>query len=193
MKRPPRYDLPKAAPGPLRLVQLYVNTTDHEQRELLSSPGELRSWLEELGLFLDEEPPSPADLRRALSVREALRALLEANNTGGGSSEALATLAKAAGRAKLSIEFEEDGARLVSRARGTDGALGRILIVAFTAMADGSWARLKACRNCRWAFYDYSRNRAASWCSMALCGNRRKTRLYRRRRREDRQVDTGIS
>jgi predicted RNA-binding Zn ribbon-like protein len=51
-------------------------------------------------------------------------------------------------------------------------------------MVDGSWSRLKACRNhgCRWAFYDYSRNRSASWCSMQLCGNRTKTRTYRRRR-----------
>jgi predicted RNA-binding Zn ribbon-like protein len=51
-------------------------------------------------------------------------------------------------------------------------------------MADGSWSRLKTCRNhgCRWVFYDLSKNRSASWCSMQLCGNRRKTRVYRARR-----------
>jgi predicted RNA-binding Zn ribbon-like protein len=50
-------------------------------------------------------------------------------------------------------------------------------------MTDGTWKRLKACRNhgCRWAFYDYSKNRSGSWCSMQLCGNRTKTRSYRRR------------
>jgi predicted RNA-binding Zn ribbon-like protein len=48
-------------------------------------------------------------------------------------------------------------------------------------MLDGSWSRLKACRQCGWAFYDYSRNRSGSWCSMQLCGNRTKTRAYRRR------------
>ena len=51
-----------------------------------------------------------------------------------------------------------------------------------TAMLDGSWERLKACRNCHWSFYDYSPNRSATWCSMQLCGNRKKTRAYRRRR-----------
>ncbi len=71
---------------------------------------------------------------------------------------------------------------LVPRGRGLDAALGRILAVALTAMLDGSWPRLKACRNCRWAFHDYSRNRSASWCSMAICGNRSKTRAYRRRK-----------
>jgi len=43
-----------------------------------------------------------------------------------------------------------------------------------------------ACRNCHWSFYDYSPNRSATWCSMQLCGNRKKTRDYRRRRRNDR-------
>jgi predicted RNA-binding Zn ribbon-like protein len=33
------------------------------------------------------------------------------------------------------------------------------------------------------SFYDYSPNRSAAWCSMQLCGNRAKTRAYRRRRR----------
>jgi predicted RNA-binding Zn ribbon-like protein len=50
-------------------------------------------------------------------------------------------------------------------------------------MSDGSWSRLKCCRNhdCRWSFYDYSKNRSATWCSMQICGNRTKTRAYRQR------------
>jgi predicted RNA-binding Zn ribbon-like protein len=48
-------------------------------------------------------------------------------------------------------------------------------------MLDGTWERLKACRNCYWSFYDYSPNRSATWCSMQICGNRQKTRAYRRR------------
>ena len=68
-RRPPQYDLPKAAPGPLRLVQVLVNTTDGEQRELLSE------WLEERGVA-----PRPPALERAREVREALRELLIANN-----------------------------------------------------------------------------------------------------------------
>jgi predicted RNA-binding Zn ribbon-like protein len=49
-------------------------------------------------------------------------------------------------------------------------------------MLDGTWGRLKACRNCHWSFYDRSPNRSATWCSMQLCGNRTKTRAYRRRK-----------
>ena len=91
-------------------------------------------------------------------------------------------LERAADAARLSLDLS--GPSLVPRARGVDGALGRVLAVVYGAMRDGSFARLKACRNhdCRWAFYDYSKNRSASWCSMQLCGNRTKTRAYRRRR-----------
>jgi predicted RNA-binding Zn ribbon-like protein len=189
VKKPPRYDLPKAAPSSLRLVQAYVNTTDHERLEALSSPTDLKDWLSRHGLLADAPAPGASDLRRALEVREALRVLLQVNNVRAGSQvasatldEAFATLDEAATRALPSLEFGEGGARLVSRAPGTNGALGRLLILVSAAMIDGSWSRLKACRNCRWIFYDYSRNRSATWCSMVLCGNRQKTRLYRSRR-----------
>jgi predicted RNA-binding Zn ribbon-like protein len=65
------------------------------------------------------------------------------------------------------------------------GALSRILAVVYTAMADESWHRLKACRldDCQWAFYDQSKNRSRTWCSMKVCGNRAKARAYRERQR----------
>jgi len=77
-------------------------------------------------------------------------------------------------------------ARRRPQRRGADGIdrlCGQLVSVAVTAMLDGSWERLKACRNCRWAFFDESKNRSAHWCSMSLCGNRLKTRAYRRRQR----------
>jgi predicted RNA-binding Zn ribbon-like protein len=67
--------------------------------------------------------------------------------------------------------------------RDVDATLGRIVAVAFSALTDGVWSRLKPCQNCNWTFYDSSRNRFAKWCAMAICGNRRKSREYRRRRR----------
>jgi predicted RNA-binding Zn ribbon-like protein len=69
---------------------------------------------------------------------------------------------------------------------GLDGALARLFAIILTAQIDGTWPRLKACRNevCRWAFYDASKNRSGHWCTMAICGSRRKTRAYRSRQRE---------
>lgn len=184
MRRPPRYDLPKAAPGALRLVQELVNTSDHEHgREWLASPDELEHWCAARGLAADGF--GPKELARVQAFREGLRELLIANNERGPiSPEAVEELGRAADRSRLTLSFDRRGAvELVSSAGSVDGVIGRILSTVYAAMADGSWQRLKACRNCHWAFYDYSRNRSASWCSMAICGNRLKTRAYRRRSR----------
>jgi predicted RNA-binding Zn ribbon-like protein len=35
--------------------------------------------------------------------------------------------------------------------------------------------------DCRWAFFDHSRNRSRTWCSMRVCGNREKARAWRER------------
>jgi predicted RNA-binding Zn ribbon-like protein len=177
----PRYDLPKAAPGSLRLVQELVNTIDQEHgREFLPDAAALRAWLRARTLLSSRTPVSPADLTRTLELREALRTLLVANNDGR-SAIGLDVLNHAADRARLGVHFDEHGIELVPRAKGVDRALGEILAAVAAALQDESWERLKACRNCHWAFYDYSRNRSANWCSMQLCGNRLKTRSYRRR------------
>jgi predicted RNA-binding Zn ribbon-like protein len=90
---------------------------------------------------------------------------------------------RAAREARLTLELDDGNTHVVPGAGGVAGALGRLLVTVHAAVADGSWRRLKTCPNCKWAFYDYSRNRSATWCSMRLCGNRTKTRSYYRRRR----------
>jgi predicted RNA-binding Zn ribbon-like protein len=98
---------------------------------------------------------------------------------------ALERIERAAQRAGLGVRFGPEEARLEPQRGGVDGALGKLLAIVARAMADGTWARLKACRmdDCRWAFYDGSRNRSGAWCSMASCGNRAKVRAYRTRQR----------
>lgn len=43
--------------------------------------------------------------------------------------------------------------------------------------------RVKICPadDCRWAFYDSSKNQSRQWCSMKTCGNRAKARSHRER------------
>jgi predicted RNA-binding Zn ribbon-like protein len=180
---PPRYDVPKPAPEPLRLVQELVNSVDLENDiEWLGTPDEVQAWLAERGLD-DGDRPTRAAVKRALDFRETLRELLIANNEHRTAPEAAETLRQTADRARLTLQLDEYGhLALAPRAGGVDGALGRILSVVYEAMAEGTWHRLKACRECAWAYYDYSKNRSATWCSMTLCGNRTKTRAYRRRR-----------
>jgi predicted RNA-binding Zn ribbon-like protein len=171
------------APGSLRTVQAFVNTVDREHGpDLLDEPAGLEAWL---ARHLMPARVEPGDLAAAREVREALRALLLANNGAPYDPAAGPTLERAARRAHLEATFPPDGAALVPRAGGVDGALGRILGAAFAAMQDGTWRRLKACPRdvCGWAFYDRSTNASATWCSMRVCGGREKASAYYRRRR----------
>jgi predicted RNA-binding Zn ribbon-like protein len=161
----PRYDLPKAAPEPLRQVQLLINSVDlHNEVDWLGD------WLGERGL-------SPRDAPRARRVREALRSLVLGNNGFAVPGDALLAVNEATGRLRVRV----DAAGAVTL-EGRD-AIDEVVAVFVRASLDGSFRRLKACRNCRWSFYDYSPNRSATWCSMQLCGNRKKTRAYRARKR----------
>ena len=177
----PAYDIPKAAPDPLVLVQRFVNTADVEHEvEWIATPAELERWLRENGHGVTRV--TRADLVRALELREALRAILLANNLGGSPAAAdLAVLNRFAN--ELRVAIAPDGTRIDVNARAprVERALAAIVAAVFRGKLDGTFDRLKVCRNCRWAFYDYSRNRRASWCSMSLCGNRLKTRRYRER------------
>ncbi|HYZ19092.1 MAG TPA: CGNR zinc finger domain-containing protein [Gaiellaceae bacterium] len=181
MSKAPRYDLPKAAPEPLRLVQLFVNTIDIEnEREWLPDAAALEAWARDRELVPTATRFSRGDLRRAVELREAFRALLR----GEADARASAVFEEAARAARFTVELEPDGMpALEPQAHGIHLLRGRLVAVAVAAMLDGSWQRLKACRNCRWAYFDESKNRSARWCSMELCGNRLKTRAYRRRRR----------
>ena len=160
----PRYDVPKAAAEPLRQVQLFLNSADVEH-----GVDWLPDWLRERGL--------EAEFERALELREALRLLVLGHNGIPVEPTAVSQVNAASGR--LSLRLDEDG-RVRVTTRGD--ALDEVLATAFGSMLDGTWQRLKACRNCHWSFYDYSPNRSATWCSMQLCGNRTKTRAYRRRK-----------
>jgi predicted RNA-binding Zn ribbon-like protein len=169
----------------LDLVRDFVNSVDlEEQRDELGDARGLVRWLAGHRLAASQARAGDADAADARAVREALRELLRANNgVAVDEAAAAATLDAAAQRAGLSVHFAEGAIRLAPRERGVQGALGNVLAAAAEAMADGSWQRLKACRSdtCRWAFVDNARNRSRQWCSMSVCGNRQKARVFRER------------
>jgi predicted RNA-binding Zn ribbon-like protein len=66
------------------------------------------------------------------------------------------------------------------------GPAGGFLVAVISAVATGTWSRLKACPDCRWVFYDHSRNGSKRWCLMyaggpadRACGTIAKVRRYR--------------
>jgi predicted RNA-binding Zn ribbon-like protein len=140
--------------------------------------AKLSEWLGEHGLLQD---PPVHDLALAVEVREAVRDLLQSGSAPSYASGEV--LERAAGMAQVSLRFESGGAAIRPTGSGLDRAIAEFLIAVYSVMADGTWERIRVCRNpeCRWAFFDQSRNRARMWCAMAECGNKMKARRFRRR------------
>src|SRR4051812_19722460 len=177
----------KTAPEPLYLVQRFVNSIDLESGEdELDSPEALRAWLAERDLMDPADAVSGADLRRALDVREGLRAVLLENNGLTLDEERVRRLDEAVEGASVRVRFTPGrDPELVASCSGVDGALARLMAMVAAGVESGHWERLKACprEECEWAFYDRSKNSSGRWCSMESCGNIEKARAFRERRR----------
>jgi predicted RNA-binding Zn ribbon-like protein len=178
----------KFAPVPLIAVQALANTYSHEDHEeLLLDPAVAKRWLVDSGLARPGVVVGAEELEELRGLRSAVRGLIAAN------------LAETAEREDMDPERAAVRlARHVAPLRvGADGALeidlepvasvaelaDQIAGIVFRSQLNGEWARLKlcACDDCRWAFYDGSRNRGGMWCQMDVCGNRIKNRRYRAR------------
>jgi predicted RNA-binding Zn ribbon-like protein len=171
------------APGELGLVQDFVNSVDlQDGPELLTDPDALRSWLVARSLLEPSQPVDEGDLRHAVALREAIRAVIGANSGLPVYPVDVATLNEAAARSRLRMRFGAEGkARLEPDSTGPVSAMGRLVAALYAGMQDEGWGRLKLCGSqaCRWAFYDRSKNHSSRWCTMASCGNREKARRFR--------------
>ena len=180
----------QTAPAQLEVVREFVNTLDVEDGvDGLATPAAALTWLAAHGLTGEQPSIDERDHERLLEVREALRALLLANNSGEPPpADALGVLNEQSAEAAVVLHFDASGADLVTHCGGVDHAIAELLATVYAAMADRTWARLKACpaEDCRWAFYDHSRNRSGTWCEIGKCGNRAKARRFRERHKPER-------
>jgi predicted RNA-binding Zn ribbon-like protein len=170
------------APGRLRLVEEFINTHNHLRgSELLRTPADLDGWLAARGLG-DGRAADGHDLASALEVREGLRGFLRRDPA----SAAVIERAWHDARPHLAADPAGRTLTLAPAAGGIDAALGELVAILHEAALAGSLGRLRTCANadCRWAYYDHSRNGSARWCSMNVCGTIAKARSYRARRTE---------
>ena len=147
----------------LRLLLDFLNTLDVAQGvDVLDAEATWRTWVSERGLGVTGE------LGRIQVVRNALRATV---------GEHQATVAEAG---TIQVDLRDGLPRLVAA-----DAVGKVLAAAVRVALLGEWDRIKIClaEDCRWVFYDRSRNRSRTWCSMQVCGNREKARNWRERAR----------
>lgn len=176
-------------PEQLALVEAFANTVDvDEGTDELTSVERFRRWLSAQGC---DEPVAAADLDLAWQLRAALRLELSAHDAEAPPPETptadrpdpRAELDRLAAGLPLRARFTGGGAGLAPTGGGVPGLLAEIVAAMVLAERDGTWSRLKICRedSCRWVFYDRSKNSSKCWCG-ASCGNRNKTRAYRQRR-----------
>ena len=177
-------------PQELALLYDFVNSIDlrtyveagvaHEPKDELRAVAQLASWMRTHEL--SGSGPAPT-LGQVLRLRETLRAFLaippEERAT---ASNEIAALNSASASFPLVANVAGGGVEL-RPAKGCE--LGRVLGELQRLSATGQLGRLKMCQSpeCGWIFFDRSKPANRRWCSSAKCGNREKTRSYRRRQR----------
>src|SRR5919198_1007145 len=112
------------APEQLELVREFVNTYDVEEvKDDLDAPARLGAWLGAHDLP-GARGATEEDRRRAIDLREALRALLLANGGEPLDRSAVETLNRIAGELRLQLRFGDSGEGALEPAcGGVDAAL----------------------------------------------------------------------
>jgi hypothetical protein len=161
----------------VELVVAFLNTVDVEQNtDVLDDPVRWREWIAAqdlgppaIGLLAD---PLPGSLAQVRAVRDALRAAVVDGRDPVGGAPGTGGLVR--------VELHGGVPTLVAV-----DPVGAVLAASARLAVLGEWDRVKICPadDCRFAFFDHSRNRSRTWCSMRVCGNRTKARNWRERAR----------
>jgi len=177
----------KVAPEPLLVVQALANTFSSfdTEEELLLDVESTRRWLADSDLAVPGIEIDAADHEKLIAFRTFVRALIDAHLTGEQDREGNAELARLAVDHPVAVSVQPDG-RVgldLEPVESIDALIAQMIGIVLQAQIDGTWPRLKVCAadDCRWAFFDSSKNRKGHWCSMEVCGNREKNRAYRAR------------
>jgi len=193
-EQPPVPGIRPKAPEPLEVVQDFVNTNWlRTGEEHLRDPQSLEGWLSDHALFDSTSHPTPtrapandADLELALRLRTGLKRTLARVSQPSASPAEPQPEAGEFPDLPVLISLGANGhTHARPAATGVPGALTWILIASWDGERSGTLERLKLCAapDCRWAYYDPSRNKSATWCNMAVCGSRAKSRSYYQRQK----------
>jgi predicted RNA-binding Zn ribbon-like protein len=180
-------------PSELAALYDFVNSLDlrcyreqgvqHTPTDALASRAEAQAWMRAHDLLMPRHLLSKEEYRKALALRQALRAFIEvAPAERSQTSDIGKGLEKAAAGFPLLLTTAQNGLAL-----GSKGAnqLGRVLAELNRLAETAQLGRLKMCESpeCHWIFFDRSKPANRRWCSSDLCGNRQKVRTYRERHR----------
>ncbi|WP_159847740.1 CGNR zinc finger domain-containing protein [Nocardia sp. CY41] len=175
-----------SAPGDLEQIRTFLNTwrLPHETRSPADDLPVLMTRSADWRAAMPDIPrPRPQELDELLALRTDLRTTLGRSAPTG--------LREWFQRHPVHVTVGDETRTLQYRP-DTHNAAATIMAMVAAALAGQQWARLKSCPDCRNVFYDHSRNRSRTWCSMyaetsdgRACGSIAKVRAYRKRRRGD--------
>jgi predicted RNA-binding Zn ribbon-like protein len=189
----------QAAPDGLECVRRFINTwsisnqTRMEMDHLQLLWGSAERWRDELSLH----PRADSDtLERLLALRSDLRKSCE------GQDDDRNLLNAWFSHAALSMHVEsmKEGVPRLRVIPADSSYIAHTLAAVANAISAGTWSRLKTCGDCRWAFYDTTRNGAKRWCGMSkggadgrACGTIAKVSAFRARVAAKAKLDLGES
>ncbi|WP_123041751.1 CGNR zinc finger domain-containing protein [Cohnella candidum] len=173
----------------------FLNSDYHDWRgggrseDRLDKPGWLAQQLAGYGLT-DPGPLSGEQLQALKRLRESMLRIVEAFAAGESAEPAdLETLNRflEAGPIVRRVAAQESGYSLeaVPLLQDWTGIAAEIAASFGRLLAEGESDRLRICDNpdCRWVYYDETRNRSKRYCDDKMCGNLMKVRRFRARKK----------
>lgn len=157
---------------------------------------EKQEWLESFLQKYHLAAPLSMDTEDAhvlLQLRERLRRMLETVVQGDRlHEEDLAQLNRTLALASFHIQLQyvvEEGSYKQQQSSSVEGlplVMAQIARSFVELLEPEHLERIKICDNedCRWVYYDESRNRVRRWCDDKMCGNLMKVRRFRERQKE---------
>lgn len=152
--------------------------------ERLRTPSDLARWLAEAELLTHPARVSGSQLAAARELREAINRLARPGAAPEPGDREL--LNRWAARPPLAPQLGAGGSLIWTAQRPVEATLAAIARDAVDLLTGPLAERIRECAapDCALLFVDASRPGRRRWCASEACGNRARTKAYRRRRRE---------
>ena len=172
-------------PDDVRYLVEFLNTVDIENgTDELAESSSFARWLGATKLIHRRTLASARELRAARTLRDGLRAVAASNSGQSSDRQALDAAGRVLDALPIHLQVVTSGSPLAAAGEGVAVALATIGVAYVSAVERDRLARIKLCAapNCRWAYWDSSKNASRRWCAMGVCGARSKMRDYRMRK-----------
>lgn len=132
-------------------------------------------------------PPSPSEMDDLKALRTLLHRLAgDLTNGVAPTPDAVAQLNRYLAGGPVLRQLRADNTlQLLPATQDWPQVMAAIVAAFAQTLAEGEGARVRICDNpdCRWVFYDETRNRTKRFCDDKMCGNLMKVRRFRARQK----------